>query len=80
MLFLDQERKDTSSLLDAKRISNLMSIPSVRFLYVMKLISGLPFAIFQSMFSVIVVNSFGFTAAQNGAFMSYVGLIMIVSS
>ncbi|XP_028405055.1 solute carrier family 22 member 18-like [Dendronephthya gigantea] len=66
------------SLFDVKRIKELMLIPGVGLIYVMKLISGLPFGIFQSMFSLVVVNTFGLTPAQHGMFMSYIGSLMIL--
>ena len=55
-----------------------MLTPGVGFIYLVKLISGLPFGIFQSMFALVVVNTFRLTPAQHGMFMSYIGSLMIV--
>ena len=66
------------SLLDFRRIKALMLTPGVGFLYLIKLITLLPFGIFQSMFALVVVNTFGLTPAQHGMFMSYIGALVMV--
>ena len=83
MIFLDSKPKQQSSaisLFDLQRIKDLMLMPGVGFIYLMKLIAGMPFGIFQSMFAMVLVNTFGLTPAQHGMFMSYIGSLMIVSS
>jgi OCT family organic cation transporter-like MFS transporter 18 len=82
LFFIDSKPKQESStsLFDLKRIKDLMLTPGVGFIYLIKLISGLPFGIFQSMFALVVVNTFGLTPAQHGMFMSYIGALMIVST
>ena len=72
------EQDSTRSLFDFKRFKDLMLTPGVGFIYLVKLISGLPFGIFQSMFALVVVNTFRLTPAQHGMFMSYIGSLMIV--
>ena len=41
--------------------------------------SALPLGIFQSMFSVVIIENFKLSAEQNGYLMSYVGFIIMVS-
>ena len=40
---------------------------------------ALPLGIFQSMFSVVVIENFKLSPDQNGYLMSYVGFIIMVS-
>ena len=73
-----KQQSSAISLFDLQRIKDLMLMPGVGFIYLMKLIAGMPFGIFQSMFALVLVNTFGLTPAQHGMFMSYIGSLMIL--
>lgn len=62
-----------------KKILHLLKIPTVFFLIVVKVITGIPFGIFQSMFSLVSMEFFNLEPQQNGFVMSYVGCLSIVS-
>ena len=57
----------------------LLSNSTVLYLMVVKIITGIPFGIFQSMFSVVAMDYFKLGPQHNGFVMSYVGLLTIVS-
>ena len=62
-----------------KKILELLKIPTVFFLITVKIITGIPFGIFQSMFSLVSMEYFKLEPQQNGFVMSYVGGLSIVS-
>lgn len=72
------EKKD-SGVFSVKKILHLLKIPTVFFLIVVKVITGIPFGIFQSMFSLVSMEFFKLEPQQNGFVMSYVGGLSIVS-
>ena len=57
-----------------------MKIPTVFYLITIKVITGIPFGIFQSMFSLVSMEFFKLEPQHNGFVMSYVGGLSIVSS
>lgn len=56
-----------------------MKIPTVFYLITIKVITGIPFGIFQSMFSLVSMEFFKLEPQHNGFVMSYVGGLSIVS-
>ena len=74
----NSEKKD-GGVFSVKKILHLLKIPTVFFLIVVKVITGIPFGIFQSMFSLVSMEFFKLEPQQNGFVMSYVGGLSIVS-
>ena len=74
----NSEKKD-GGVFSVKKILHLLKIPTVFFLIVVKVITGIPFGIFQSMFSLVSMEFFNLEPQQNGFVMSYVGCLSIVS-
>lgn len=66
------------SIFSVKKITELLQIPAVFFLITVKIITGVPFGIFQSMFSLVSMEYFKLEPRQNGFVMSYVGGLSIV--
>lgn len=66
------------NVFSAKKILELLKIPVVLFLITVKIITGVPFGIFQSMFSLVSMEYFKLEPQQNGFVMSYVGVLSII--
>lgn len=73
----NSEKKD-GGVFSVKKILHLLKIPTVFFLIVVKVITGIPFGIFQSMFSLVSMEFFNLEPQQNGFVMSYVGCLSII--
>ncbi len=54
-------------------------IPQINVISFLFLFSALPLGIFQSMFSVVVIENFKLSPAENGYLMAYVGFLLMVS-
>ena len=50
----------------------------IYFNIILCLLVGIPLGVFQSMFTVVVMDTFNLTVAQNGAMMSYIGTLILV--
>ncbi|KAK9812840.1 hypothetical protein WJX72_004589 [[Myrmecia] bisecta] len=59
-------------------IVTVCGLPGVPSLLVVKVLTGLAFAIFHSTFTLILVDQFGLEAKDNGLVLSYVGVASIV--
>ena len=57
----------------------ILKIPKVAYLLAIKCICGIPFGIFQSMFSIVAMEYFKLGPKENGIVLSYVGILSIVS-
>lgn len=76
---LQTNNKDQSgSVFSVKKILELMKIPTVFYLITIKVITGIPFGIFQSMFSLVSMEFFKLEPQHNGFVMSYVGGLSIL--
>jgi len=73
-------KEDTSSksVLNLGEIAKLLFRPGVAMLLSIKLMSGVPIGILQSMFSIIAIEQFGLAADQTGMVLSYVGVISLL--
>ena len=67
-------------MLSVKKIFKILKIPKVAYLLAVKCICGIPFGIFQSMFSIVAMEYFKLGPKENGIVLSYVGILSIVSS
>ena len=70
--------KRQKSVLDLKAIGKLLLAPGAIILLAIKLVSGFPIGILQSMFSVIAMERFELPPDRNGMVMSYIGVISLV--
>ena len=77
--FLSDNKEQPASVFSVKKILELLHIPTVLYLITIKIITGIPFGIFQSMFSLVSMEFFKLEPQQNGFVMSYVGVLSIVS-
>ena len=77
--FFSDNSEKKESVFSVKKILELLKIPTVFFLITIKIITGIPFGIFQSMFSLVSMEYFKLEPQQNGFVMSYVGGLSIVS-
>jgi len=68
---------DDSSVLSVKKIFKILKIPKVAYLLAVKCICGIPFGIFQSMFSIVAMEYFKLGPKENGIVLSYVGVLSI---
>lgn len=71
------QKKD--SVFSFRKILELLKIPTVFFLITIKVITGIPFGIFQSMFALVSMEYFKLEPQQNGFVMSYCGGLSIVA-
>eukprot|EP00741_Cyanophora_paradoxa_P017181 tig00020960_g16593.t1 len=60
------------------RFTRLLQSKEVRALLIVKAISGFPFAMFQTIFSIAAVEQFQLNPQQNGYVLSYVGVVSII--
>ncbi|XP_043825583.1 solute carrier family 22 member 18 [Dromiciops gliroides] len=67
-----------ASVFDLKEIARLLSLPGVRPVFFIKILSGFPSGLFLIMFSIISMNFFKLEAAQAGYLMSYFGVFQMV--
>ncbi|RMX48116.1 hypothetical protein pdam_00002609 [Pocillopora damicornis] len=72
-------KEQPASVFSVKKILELLHIPTVLYLITIKIITGIPFGIFQSMFSLVSMEFFKLEPQQNGFVMSYVGVLSIVA-
>lgn len=72
-------KEQPASVFSIKKILELLHIPTVLYLITIKIITGIPFGIFQSMFSLVSMEFFKLEPQQNGFVMSYVGVLSIVA-
>uniref|UniRef100_A0A4W3IDI4 Solute carrier family 22 member 18 n=1 Tax=Callorhinchus milii TaxID=7868 RepID=A0A4W3IDI4_CALMI len=68
----------TGSVFSLKTITRLMSIPGAAKIFTIKIITGIPSGVFQSMFSVVAMDYFKLDAEHNGYLMAYIGLLQMV--
>jgi len=77
-LCVSENSEQKTSVFSVKKILELLKIPTVFFLITVKIITGIPFGIFQSMFALVSMEYFKLEPQQNGFVMSYVGGLSIV--
>jgi len=73
-----KESDGGGSVLNVAEILKLLFKPGVSLLLFLKLVSGVPIGILQSMFSIIAIERFGLAADQTGMVLSYIGAISLV--
>lgn len=71
-------KEQSGSVFSVKKILELLKIPTVFYIITVKIITGIPFGIFQSMFSLVSMELFKLEPQHNGFVMSYVGGLSIV--
>ncbi|KAJ8340052.1 hypothetical protein SKAU_G00346850 [Synaphobranchus kaupii] len=67
-----------ASVFNLGQITRLMRFPGVAKIFAVKIISGLPAGIFQTMFSIIAMNFFQLQAEQTGHLLAYFGFVQMV--
>lgn len=78
--FLADKPKEDASVFNLKRILRILGISNVAYLLAIKCICGVPFGIFQSMFSIVAMDYFKLDPKENGFVLSYAGILGIVSA
>lgn len=74
-----REDRSSDSLFSIQKFTNLVrSSPGTAFFLTVNLLAGLPSAILNSMFALIVMEKFQLSADENGYFLSLQGVISIV--
>ncbi|ESO83196.1 hypothetical protein LOTGIDRAFT_133911 [Lottia gigantea] len=63
-----------SNVFDMKKFLEIIRSPGALFLLLVRMGTGLPIGIFQSMFSIVAIETFKLEADQNGYIMSYIGI------
>ena len=66
-------------MFDYHAIFELLKIPMIRYIVILKTVVGIPVGVFHSMFTMVNIEKFGLTAETNGHLLSYVGIITMVS-
>ncbi|BFZ11456.1 hypothetical protein BsWGS_14495 [Bradybaena similaris] len=66
------------NVFSVRKISQLMLAPGALFLMSIKLATGVPIGIFQSMFSIVALDTFQLSAEHNSYLMSYVGVMAML--
>ena len=77
-IFVAESSPQKENIFSVEKFTELLQIPAVFFLITVKIITGIPFGIFQSMFSLVSMEYFKLEPQQNGFVMSYVGGLSIV--
>ncbi|XP_069105931.1 LOW QUALITY PROTEIN: solute carrier family 22 member 18-like [Argopecten irradians] len=67
-----------SSVFDVKKIVKLLMAPGALFLLIIRAAAGIPIGVFQSMFSVVALETFKLPPEQNGYILSYIGIITMM--
>ncbi|EDV23499.1 uncharacterized protein TRIADDRAFT_58186 [Trichoplax adhaerens] len=70
---VESESKD--SLLNISKLIELLKLPGIGFLMIIKLAFGFPLGIFNSLFSLVAIDEFGLNPEQNGLILSFTGLL-----
>lgn len=66
------------SVLSLKKILQLATAPGALFLLTVRALAGIPIGVFQSMFSVVAMETFKLQPEQNGYLMSYIGILTMI--
>ena len=66
-------------MFDIKKYASIFQTDNFTYLFAVKIISGFPIGIFQSMFSIFAMEYFHLKAKENGMVLSYVGIMSMVS-
>ncbi|CAL1535727.1 unnamed protein product [Lymnaea stagnalis] len=67
-----------SNVFSIRKILDLMKAPGAFFLIAIKIATGTPIGIFQSMFSIVALDMFKLPAEQNSYIMSYIGIMAMI--
>ncbi|KAL5013836.1 hypothetical protein ScPMuIL_008106 [Solemya velum] len=66
------------SVFDVKKFLSIIVAPGALFLLGIRIAAGIPIGVFQSMFSVVALETFKLPADQNGYLMSYIGILTMI--
>ncbi|KAL8584182.1 hypothetical protein ACOMHN_034868 [Nucella lapillus] len=66
------------SIFSVKKLMMLVGQPGALFLLLVRFFAGIPIGVFQSMFSVVAMDSFKLQPDQNGYLMSYIGVTTMI--
>ncbi|KAK6187074.1 hypothetical protein SNE40_006322 [Patella caerulea] len=72
------ETAQASDVFSLKKFMHLILMPGALFLLLVRMGTGLPIGIFQSMFSRVALDAFHLAADQNGYLMSYIGVMSMI--
>ncbi|KAK3087813.1 hypothetical protein FSP39_010977 [Pinctada imbricata] len=70
--------KSGGGVFNVKKILGLLAAPGATFLLAIRTLCGVPIGVFQSMFSVVALETFHLPAEQNGYLLSYVGILTMI--
>ena len=68
------KEKATGSVFDVKKYAKIFESRNFTYMFVLKIVSGVPFGVFQAMFSLSSMEYFKLSAKENGMILSYVGV------
>ncbi|KAK6960389.1 solute carrier family 22 member 18 [Biomphalaria glabrata] len=66
------------NVFNIKKIIDLLKAPGAMFLISIKIATGIPMGIFQSMFSIVALDLFKLPPEQNSYIMSYIGVMAMI--
>lgn len=72
------QEKSGGALLDWRKWMSLVMAPGALFLLILRVATGIPIGIFQSMFQVVALETFNLPADQNGYLMAYIGILSMI--
>ncbi|XP_064597654.1 solute carrier family 22 member 18-like [Liolophura sinensis] len=73
-----QDERSGASVFSVSKLLTLLSNPKAFFLLSVKMGTGIPIGIFQSMFAVVAMETFKLPADQNGYIMAYIGILGMI--
>lgn len=72
------EAHTDGGLLNFQKWKSLITAPGALFLLILRIATGIPIGVFQSMFQVVALETFKLPADQNGYLMSYIGILTMI--
>lgn len=73
-----QVEEKSYKLLDWRKWMSIVLAPGALFLLTLRIATGMPIGIFQSMFQVVALETFKLPADQNGLLMAYIGAVTMI--
>lgn len=64
--------------MDITKLIELLKLPGIGFLMIVKLVFTFPLGIFNGLFSIVAIDEFGLNPEQNGLILSFTGFLSIV--
>jgi OCT family organic cation transporter-like MFS transporter 18 len=74
----EKDNKSDSNVGSLGVLLKLLSYPEIPFLLLVRIVTGLPLGVFNSMFSVVSIERFNVNPREGGYVLSYVGMLSLV--